>query len=369
MKTIKDILTQNEFGYDDIVTMLSAERPDDIELLRGAADSSLRRNIGNKLYLRGLVEFSNICTCNCLYCGIRRDNHGVKRYTLDEEEILEAARWTAGHGYGSFVLQSGQRNVAQFIIFLEKLIYRIKEETASDELPEGLGITLSVGELSDAHYRRLYEAGAHRYLLRIETSNPAIFEKIHPPEQTFEQRIRALNSLKNIGYQTGTGVMIGIPGQTIEDLARDIVFFRAMDIDMIGMGPYLVHRQTPLGGYFERWAALTDEIYQLSLKMIAVARIVLGDVNIASTTALETIRPEGKFEGIRFGANVLMPVLTPHEHRSNYLLYDGKAMTDVLEGKKGEEFIKKLKSIDREIALGEWGDPKHYFNRTYAIKS
>lgn len=357
---LQELLNKGHFTIDDIKSLLSVNGKEDINHLQEKAYLVMNQNVGEKVYLRGLVEFSNLCINDCYYCGIRKSNHYVKRYTLDKKEILEAAKWCAEQGFGSLVLQSGERNDEQFIDFVEAIVKLIKEETKSEKLPNGLGITLCVGEQTNGSYKRFFDAGAHRYLLRIETSSPDLFKQIHPDFQLYDRRIEALKSLKKTGFQVGTGIMIGIPGQTIDDLANDVLFFRDMDIDMIGMGPYIVHSDTPMNLYYDEYSERKRTIYELSLKMIAVSRIVLKDVNIASTTALQAMYPMGREAGLMFGANVIMPMLTPTHVRSDYQLYNGKPCIDEFSSDCFECVQQRIESTGRTVAKDEYGDSKHY---------
>jgi biotin synthase len=360
MTSISVILSKMHFDRQDVITLLSANNTDEAELIRAAAHRVLFDNCGTTVRLRGLVEFSNQCINDCRYCGIRKSNTAVRRYCLSKEEILEAARFCAEAGYGSIVLQSGERRDEEFISFVAKIVREIKQQTRSEDMPEGLGITLSVGEQMPAAYQRFFEAGAHRYLLRIETSSPELFAKIHPENQTIKARIACLENLKKIGYQVGTGVMIGLPGQTIQNLADDILFFRDMDIDMIGMGPYIVHRQTPMSIYESEIGKKKTEILELSLRMIAVTRLALRDVNIASTTALQAMDPFGREMGLLHGANVMMPQVTPVRVRKEYQLYEGKPCLDEDAGQCGACLETRLRSIGREAGKNEWGDSRHF---------
>jgi biotin synthase len=341
---------------NEIISLLGADDPAEIERIRSEAEARLLDRRGNKVFYRGLIEFSNRCICDCNYCGIRKSNANVKRYTLPKEEIISAAQWSAQQGYGSIVLQSGERNDSEFIDFLETAVSEIKSSTVSEKLPKGVGITLSVGEQSPQAYERFYKAGAHRYLLRIETSSPKLFASIHPPSQKQERRIECLKTLKRIGFRVGTGVMIGIPGQTVEDLADDILFFKEMDIDMIGMGPYIVHKSTPMSVYEDYCNKAKAQTFQTSLLMIAACRIALGDVNIASTTALQAMKYDGRELGLRYGANVIMPQTTPTEVRRDYLLYDGKPCLDEDAVRCRACLEARIRSVGREVALDEWGD-------------
>lgn len=360
---LNKIINKDKFEKSDIKQILLANSDLDLKLLRSKSIEILKKYISDKVFFRGLVEFSNICECDCFYCGIRKSNKSVKRFTLDEDEVIAQAKWCAERGFGSFVLQSGEVKNEKFISKIIRIVKRIKEETKSQIQPDGLGITLSLGEHTKETYERFFEAGAHRYLLRIESSNRELFEKIHPPEQLFERRIQCLKDLKDVGFQVGTGVMIGIPGQKLDNLADDIMFFKDMDIDMLGMGPFIVHKETPFAEYYEENLKNQSDIFRLSLNMIAAARIVLKDVNIASTTALQAIHPNGREEGLEYGANVIMPLLTPANVRSDYLLYEGKPYLD----KGAEECLDCLSSsienIGRKAGLFEYGDPRHFFNR------
>ena len=262
--------------------------------------------------------------------------------------------------YGSMVLQSGERNDPEFIDFLVRIIHEIKKMTSSEALKNGLGITLSVGEQSKESYQRLFHAGAHRYLLRIETSNPDLFRRIHPSRQSFKKRVQCLEWLKESGFQVGTGVMIGIPGQTTQMLAEDILFFKKMDVDMIGMGPFLIHKATPMRRFEKEIEFSKENLFIQSLLMIAATRIVLKNVNIASTTALQAIRDDGREQGLEFGANVIMPVVTPVEHRREYLLYEGKPCLDETADVCASCLERRILAIGRKVGYNQWGDSPHF---------
>jgi biotin synthase len=347
----------------DLIMLLSCNEPEEIEILRAAAERLCIEQCGTSVHYRGLIEFSNVCTCDCLYCGIRKGNHAVRRYTLSREEILAGADWCAAQGYGSLVLQSGERSDPAFVDFVEELVREIKVRTRSERLANGLGITLCVGQQSRETYQRFFDAGAHRYLLRVETTNPTLFAAVHPPEQTLPSRIDCLRMLQDIGYQTGTGVMIGLPGQTIENLADDIIFFRDMNIDMIGMGPYIAHAQTPLAESHSQNEKERESAFALALKMIAATRLALKDVNIAATTALQALKENGREQGLRHGANILMPQLTPTDVRGDYLLYEGKPCLDENATMCRACLETRLHSVGRELARDSWGDAKHFFAR------
>ena len=256
------------------------------------------------------------------------------------------------------MIQGGERDDEPFIKLIEDAVREIKEKSAGR-----LGITLSMGEQMPAVYRRWFDAGAHRYLLRIESSNPELYRKLHPPDHSHAARLKCLETLKAIGYQVGTGVMIGLPFQTIDDLVGDLLFFQKMDVDMIGMGPYLVSRDTPLAKEMPDFETLKAQQLKLGLKMIAAARLLLKNVNIAATTALQALDPRGREQGLLAGANVIMPNLTAVQYRSSYQLYDNKPCLD--ENSEQCRFCleRRVQSIGESIAWDEWGDSRHFAAR------
>ena len=306
--------------------------------------------LGKKVALRGLIECSNVCGKNCLYCGIRGGNAKVVRYRMTEDEIVDAAIWAAENRYGSIVLQAGEIQSEENTALVERVLTRIHAQFGDD-----LGITLSLGEQTEDVYRRWRAAGAHRYLLRIESSNPELYARIHPADHAWQTRRECLRTLKNLGYIVGTGVMIGLPGQTVADLAGDIAFFRDEGVDMIGMGPYLPHPETPLAVA----AVPSFSAYAMTLRMIALTRLCLPDVNIASTTALQAIAPDGREQGILSGANVIMPNVTPRKYREEYLLYPNKPCTQEDSELCRGCLERRIHAIGEEIAWGERADPLH----------
>ena len=291
-------------------------------------------------------------------------NPEVERYCLTKEEVVDAALWSGRAGFGSCVLHSGERRDPRYVAFIAECVAEIKERSVSETLPQGLGITLSLGEQTFETYRRWHAAGAHRYLLRIESANSELFARIHPGSQRFETRTRALDHLKEAGYQVGTGVMIGLPGQTLADLAADIRFFASRDIDMIGMGPYIVAAGSAM---FDRGMMEPGPLLSLALKMIAVTRLALRDVNIASTTALEALAKDGRERGIAFGANVAMPNLTPQDVRKNYQLYQGKPGIDQVPASSQSGLERSVLACGRRVGWNSWGDPRHFGKRTAAM--
>jgi len=287
--TIKEILERDAFTKENIISLLETQGEERTFLFKEAAEIK-EKYIGNKVWFRGLIEFSNICSKDCLYCGIRKGNKNLVRYNLSDEEIIAAARFAFTNRYGSIALQSGELESSSVTGRIENLLYKIKE------LSDGkLGVTLSVGEQEPEVYKRWFDAGAHRYLLRVESTNQSLYNKIHPNDSKhdFNRRLSCLKSLQDIGYQTGTGVMIGLPFQTMDDLAGDLLFMKSFNIDMCGMGPYIEHADTPLIEYSENLMPLKDR-FDLTLKMIAIIRIMMRDINIVAATALQAIDPIGR---------------------------------------------------------------------------
>jgi len=350
----------NNIGPDknDLIYLLEIGDPVLLESLYKKAYEVKLRYVGNKVYLRGLIELSNICDKNCYYCGIRKGNKAVKRYMMTRDEIIEAAMYANNNKFGSIVLQSGERSSPDFVDFIAGIVETVKSRTDG-----AMGITLCLGEQTEEVYRRWFAAGAHRYLLRIETSNPNLYRRLHPEDHNFDRRLECLETLKKIGFQTGTGVMSGLPFQTADDLAGDILFFKKMDIDMIGMGPYIVHKDTPLASEMPDFENRKDKQLNIGLKMIAATRLFLKDVNIASTTALQSLHPRGRELGLKAGANVIMPNITSPEYKNAYLLYENKPCSTENNEACGKCLEKRIQSIGETIAYGEWGDSPHFHNK------
>ncbi|MEA4862523.1 MAG: [FeFe] hydrogenase H-cluster radical SAM maturase HydE [Victivallaceae bacterium] len=353
--------TRRRLSGRELEYLLSLDSESEQQRLFDAAYEIKLAYIGKKVSIRGLIEMGNVCAKNCYYCGIRRGNTAVRRFELDIDAIERMARWAYEHRYGSLVLQSGEVESEKRTEFVEEALRRIMKLSGGR-----LGITLSLGEQRDEVYRRWHEAGARRYLLRLETSSPAFYRELHPADHNFFRRRRCLSVLRRIGYQVGSGVMIGLPGQTLKQLARDLEFFGRADLDMIGMGPYLPHHATPLG----KDIAFTPEYRRrqllLGLKTVAVCRLYLHDVNIASTTALQALAPDGRERGLLAGANVVMPNITDTCYRKDYFLYENKPGSDENSAESLAAFERSIANIGEEILWGEHGDSKHYFSRTGA---
>ena len=359
--SIKGILLQDDFSRENIITLLSCQGEDRIFLFKKSTEIK-EKYIGKKVWFRGLIEFSNICSKDCLYCGIRKGNKNLKRYNLTDDEILAAAKFAYDNKYGSIALQSGELESHPVTDRIENLLHKIKELSDGE-----LGITLSVGEQDHEVYQRWFDAGAHRYLLRIEATNEALYRKIHPENKKhdFKRRLGCLKSLQDIGYQTGTGVMIGLPFQTIDDLAGDLIFMRDFNIDMCGMGPYIEHADTPLIEFAADLLPLAER-FDLTLKMKAILRIMMKDINIVAATALQAIDPIGREKAVKIGANIIMPNITPGRYRSSYKLYDNKPCTDDSAEDCQSCFEARVSLVDTEIVYGEWGDSQHYERRLRA---
>lgn len=309
-------------SLEEIVLLLGAD--DAHESLIKTADMVRNRCVGDDIHLRGLIEFSNRCRQNCFYCGLRRDNRALERYYLAEDEVIELAEAAIGCGYRTIVLQSGE----DAYFSADKMAYIIRKIKAHD-----VAVTLSIGEKSREEYHMYRKAGADRYLLRIETTNEELYARFHP-NQSLKNRKRCLADLKELGYEVGTGSLIGLPDQTDEMIARDILFFREIGADMIGLGPFIPHGDTPLkdaaGGDFDK-----------SIRVLALVRLLLPYANIPATTAMETLRPAlGRRLALSAGANVVMLNVTSRDRRGLYQLYPGKArakddpMTDRMQMEK-----------------------------------
>ena len=355
---IKDILHKENFTKEDLVLLLSARGEEQTSLFEKAKGIK-EKHIGNVVYFRGLVEYSNRCGKNCCYCGIRSGNKTIDRYTVTDNEVLQAAQMVMDNRYGSMVLQSGERSDKSFINHITSLIEKIKQLSNNR-----IGITLACGEQSESVYRQWFEAGAHRYLLRIETSNPELYAKIHPQDKKHDylSRLECLNRLRRVGYQVGTGVMIGFPMQSVENLAEDLLFFQKQDIDMVGMGPYLVHNETPLASQSQECFSL-EERFNLSINMIACLRILMKDINITATTAIQTLHPQGREIAIEVGANIVMPNLTPLKYRENYKLYENKPSVSEDAQDSKDQLEQRIKTINHRIGYDDWGDSAHFHLR------
>jgi len=328
-----------EYTKEGAIQLLKAEG-EELEELYREADSIRRQNVGDDVFIRGIIEFSNICANNCLYCGIRASNINVKRYTMQAEEILDAAYAMAKSQQTTIVLQSGETPGTRDEE-LGEIIKRIKKETS-------LTVTVSVGNRSYDTYHYWRECGMDRYFLRFETSEPTLFDKLHPGS-TLAERLKCLSDLQDLGIQTGSGFMIGLPGETLEILADNILLCRKIDLDMIGVGPYIPHPDTPLGQGKNSY----DENPEIFFKALAVLRIFNPDAHIPATTAFDVVFPgEGRNFALQRGANVFMPNNTPSVYRKDYLLYPGKPGVDESADQSLYAAVMKIQSLGRTVGKG-----------------
>lgn len=347
--------------FDEILGWLREPSPSRLNDLWRLADETRQRHVGGEVHLRGLVEISNYCIRLCSYCGLRAANQKLTRYRMSGDEILACAHQAVGFGYGTVVLQSGEDPGIR-ADWMADVIRRIKAETA-------LAVTLSLGERTPEELVLWRTAGADRYLLRFETSDRELYEQIHPPLPGIEvDRVELLGRARELGYEIGSGVMIGIPGQTYESLARDIELFGRLSLDMIGVGPFLPHPETPLGQSDRPPVAWDDRQVPnnelMTYKVIALARLTCPRANIPSTTALATLNKEqGRELGLVRGANVVMPNLTPPEYRIHYEIYPNKAcIRETGEACHGC-LAARIESIGREIGSGR-GDSPNFRERS-----
>lgn len=350
---------QNQTGKamdrKEIIGWLRDTDQTSLERLWQLADEVRRQNVGDEVHLRGLIEISNYCARSCGYCGLRLDNKGVTRYRMTDEEILACAREGVAYGYGTVVLQSGE-DYGISAQRISALVRRLKEETP-------LAVTLSLGEREDAELKGWREAGADRYLLRFETSNRQLYDRIHPPlPGRTSDRFALLRRLRDMGYEIGSGVMVGIPGQSFDDLAGDIEMFRDLDLDMIGVGPFIPHPATPLGGSPE--FPMLSESEQvpggelMTYKTVALTRLACPKANIPSTSALATLnKAKGRELGLCRGANIVMPNLSPQRYRALYEIYPAKACIDETAAECRSCMRGRIHSIGRTVGQGR-GDSR-----------
>ena len=346
---------QGALSRAELARLLSLEAPAERAALHAAALEVKRRVTGPVVALRGLVEIGNACAKDCLYCGLRRSNAAVRRYRIPEEDVVRMARWAFDRRLGSVVLQSGEIESDENAERIVRILRAIREFGG-----DGFAVVLSLGEQREEVYRAWREAGAARYLLRIETSNPVLYRALHPADHSWERRRDCLRALRRLGYQVGSGVMIGLPGQTADDLAGDIGFFEREDVDMIGMGPFLPHGQTPLG------KVPVDRARQLrlGLDMVAATRLQLHDRNIAATTVLQVLAPDGREQALLAGANVMMPNVTDVAYRRDYRLYEDKPCLEDTSERCLGCLERRVASIGERIGWGSPGTPPHYRTRT-----
>ncbi len=320
-----------EFTREKIIEILKDDSQND--WLFSLADKVRKEYVGDEVHLRGLIEFSNICKCTCQYCGLRCANKTIERYRIEPEDIIDLAKMAVDIGYKTIVLQSGEDNFYDTDKMC-KIIENIKKFDVA--------ITLGIGEKTYEQYKAYRDAGADRFLLRIETTDKNLYEKMHP-HMSFDNRLRCLKDLKSLGFEVGTGCLVGLPGQTIESLADDILFFKEIEADMIGIGPFISHPQTPLKD-------ADNGNFILALKVMALVRIIMKNINIPATTAMETLHENGRLIALQSGANVVMPNVTSTEYRAKYEIYPGKICINDEPSKCRGCIEGKIKSIGRSIS-------------------
>lgn len=323
---------------DDMTALIASHCPELQDYARDKARAISNAWYGKKIYIRGLIEFTNYCKNDCYYCGIRRSNTQAARYRLSEEDILTCCREGRELGFRTFVLQGGEDPYYNDDRIVQ-LVRRIRKE-----YPE-CAITLSLGEREKESYERFREAGADRYLLRHETAVESHYRQLHPAELSLEHRKQCLWNLKELGYQTGCGFMVGSPGQTPEHLAEDFLFIRELQPEMVGIGPFIPHRDTP-------FAKEMQGSLELTLYLLSLLRIQQPDLLLPATTALATIHPQGRELGIQAGANVLMPNLSPVGVREKYSLYNGKVCTGEESAECRDCLQRRVESIGYQIEIG-----------------
>jgi biotin synthase len=345
----ENLIGKAESGKDlhreDIISLLKL--PVDFSpALFAAADRVRHEKVDDEIYLRGIVEFSNYCDRNCLYCGLRRGNSNLNRYRMTEDEILTTAKQIKNTGVPTVVLQSGEDSFySQDIVC--RLIERIRNET-------DLIITLSIGERTLNDYKAFQQAGANRYLLKHETASRDLYKYLRPGCD-WENRLQCLRRLKELGFETGTGNMVGLPGQTPEILADDLLVMKLLDADMLGIGPFIAHPDTPLGG-------IGNDDLELTLRVLAIARLITRNTNIPATTALATLHPQGRLLALQAGANVVMPDFTPDIYKTLYDIYPGRK--DVGDAQEIiSDLTKDFQSIGRTLLYSVGNRPTQHNNR------
>jgi biotin synthase len=336
-----DRILTGSYRVDDLELLLGTTDPQQEAALFAAANRVREEAMGPGVHLRALIEFSNHCSGGCAYCGLRARNAELVRYRMEPDEIVDAAAKALSLGYKTVVLQSGEDRWFSREIVAD-LVRRIK--ALGD-----IALTLCLGERPREDYVAWKEAGADRYLVRIETSNRALYERLHPG-MSFENRLRCLRDLRELGFQVGSGVLVGLPDQTLRMLAEDLLFLRDLKADMVGMGPFIPHEQTPL-------AEVPQGSVELVLRMMALVRLLLPECYVVSTTALGTLDPQGRERGLQAGGNVMMPNCTPRKYRAMYEIYPNKICVDEEPEQCRGCLTGRIRSIGREIAEDQGNAP------------
>nr|WP_200886067.1 [FeFe] hydrogenase H-cluster radical SAM maturase HydE [Clostridium tyrobutyricum] len=331
IKLIEKAEKSHNLNKEELISILKDSSID--KILFEAANRVREKYMGDEVHLRGIIEFSNICKRDCLYCGLRKSNDNIKRYRLMPDEIIDLAKKAVGYGYKSIVLQSGEDSYYT-VDMLKYIISSIKKLY--------IAVTLSLGEKSLEEYKAYKESGADRYLLRIETTNKKLYEDLDPG-MIHDNRKRCLRDLKYLGYEVGTGNLVGLPNQTIESIADDILFFKEIDADMIGLGPFIPNEDTPLRDF-------KADNFTMSLKVMALVRLLLPDSNVPATTAMESLNRNGRIIALSSGANVVMPNITEGEYRKLYAIYPGKICINDTPNQCWNCINGKIASIGRTVS-------------------
>lgn len=342
-RIIDDLHINQNIEKEELYTLLSTINEEEKEYLTSKARSVREKIFGKSVYIRGLIEFSNYCRKDCYYCGIRASNKNVNRYRLEKEQILNCAKIAYSLGFRTFVMQGGED-----MHYSEDDMYDIISSLRTTY--EDCAITLSIGERDEKFYKKLYEAGANRFLLRHETINEEHYSKLHPKTDTIQRRVACLNNLKEIGFQVGCGIMIGSPHQTLSNIVDDIIFMKEFNPHMVGMGPFIPHKDT----CFANEEAGSVE---LTLTLLSIVRLLLPNVLLPATTALGTVSDTGRERGLLAGANVVMPNISPKANRSDYALYNGKLATKEEAAEGLEKLRKKVESIGYHIEISRGDHP------------
>lgn len=344
VRMLVDMLAKHRIlSREDFIFLLENLDEDGENYLYEKARETAQAHYGNRIYVRSLMEFTNYCKNDCYYCGIRRGNQNASRYRLTPEQIMECCQLGYQLGFRTFVLQGGEDPW-----FTDDKIAYLVERIKGEYLD--CAITLSLGERDYASYKRWFDAGADRYLLRHETANPCHYASLHPPQMSSENRKKCLENLKDIGYQTGCGIMVGAPYQTTEHIAEDLEYMYRLNPQMVGIGPFIPHHDTP---FRDRPAGTLRQ----TLVLLAIVRLMLPGVLLPATTALGTIEPDGREQGVLAGANVVMPNLSPLDVRSKYMLYDNKISTGVEAAANINELKKRMEAIGYQVVTDR-GDYK-----------
>lgn len=330
-----DATKDNILDRDALIGLLTTTPAE--ELYR-QADAVRHDNVGDEVHLRGLIEFTNICRNNCLYCGIRRDNGKVKRYRMSEQEVVETARRATTLGFQTIVLQGGE----DMHFDQTRLCHVIEQIKAMD-----VALTLSIGERSYNDYKAMREAGADRYLMRIETTDRELYHRLNPG-MSWQRRHECLLMIRELGFELGSGIMVGLPGQSAESIADDLLYLKDIRIDMAGIGPFIPHPDTPMAGE-------TGGTLEMAMRTMAAMRLLMPDINIPATTAMESLHPKGRILALQAGANVVMPNVTEGEYRRLYELYPGKICVNDTPVHCRSCIGMKIRSIGRTIGQGKGG--------------